>query len=78
LETFLGEGESMKKQKSFQEFMTEMDLVKLHEDMVNALQSNDSKFVESVTIRMTKTVECLRVYANKGNSDAKGLVALLA
>lgn len=68
----------MKEQKKFSGFVDEMKLVELHSDIVDALQSDDAKFIESVAIRTGKAIENIRRYGAKGNDDACGLMAFFS
>lgn len=61
-------------EKTLQEVINEIGLTKLRKDIIEALKSEDSKFVESVTIRTMKATEILRSYVSKGNLDAKELL----
>lgn len=61
-------------EKNFTEAMDEIGLDALREDIVKALKSDDTKFVESVTIRTMKATEILRSYVYRGNPEAKSLL----
>lgn len=68
----------MEEHKKFQEITDELGLVKLHEDIIDAMHSRDPRFIESVAIRATKAAESLKSYSGKGNSDAKLLLSLFS
>lgn len=70
---YSGEGEKMT-EKNFTEAMDEIGLNTLREDIVKALKSDDTKFVESVTIRTMKATEILRSHVHRGNPEAKSLL----
>lgn len=55
--------------------MAEINLPKLREDIAKALKSNDSKFVESVTIRAIRAKEIFTGYVVEGNQKAEASLA---